>query len=115
MGFKFLVKSKDNNICGIFNDLDRINFYFRYEWENNWYYIDDYNVELSDNEILFVSVALNKEIPLLEKDSSCKLQMFITTASGFIYRLNDMQITRRYNNWSPSESNKRVYITYELT
>ena len=115
MGFKFLVKSKDNNICGIFNDLDRINFYFRYEWENNWYYIDDYNVELSDNEILFVSVALNKEIPLLEKDSSCKLQMFITTASGFIYRLNDMRITRRYNNWSPSESNKRVYITYELT
>ena len=114
MGFKFLVKSKDNNICGIFNDLDRINFYFRYEWENNWYYIDDYNVELSDNEILFVSVALNKEIPLLEKDSSCKLQMFITTASGFIYRLNDMRI-RRDNNGSPSESNKRVYITYELT
>lgn len=115
MGFKFSVKSKSNDICGIFNDLDRINFYFRYKWENNWYYIDDYNVELSDNEILFVSVALNKEIPLLEKDSYCKLQMFITTASGFIYRLNDMRITRTDNNGSPSESNKRVYITYDLT
>ena len=114
MGFKFSVKSNDD-ICGIFNDLDRINFYFRYKWENNWYYIDDYNVELSDNEILFVSVALNKEIPLLEKDSYCKLQMFITTASGFIYRLNDMRITRTDNNGSPSESNKRVYITYDLT
>ena len=114
MGFKFLVKSKDNNICGIFNDLDRINFYFRYKWENNWYYIDDYNVELSDNEILFVSVALSKEMPLLNQGSSCKLQMFITTASGFIYRLNDMRIKRTDSNGSPSE-NKRVYITYELT
>ena len=115
MGFKFSVKSNNNDICGIFNDLDRINFYFRYEWENNWYYIDDYNVESSDNEILFVSVALSKEMPLLNKGSHCKLQMFITTASGFIYRLNDMRITRRDNNGSPSESNKRVYITYELT
>lgn len=115
MGFKFSVKSKNNNICGIFNDLDRINFYFRYKWENNWYYIDEYNVELSDNEILFVSVALNKEIPLLKKYSYCKLQMFITTASGFIYRLNDMQITRTDINGSPNESNKRVYITYDLT
>ena len=115
MGFKFSVKSNNNDICGIFNDLDRINFYFRYNWENNWYYIYDYNVELSDNEILFVSVALSKEMPLLNQGSSCKLQMFITTASGFIYRLNDMRITRRDNNGSPSESNKRVYITYELT
>ena len=115
MGFKFSVKSNNNDICGIFNDLDRINFYFRYKWENNWYYIDDYNVELSDNEILFVSVALSKEMPLLNQGSSCKLQMFITTASGFIYRLNDMRIKRTDSNGSPSESNKRVYITYELT
>ena len=115
MGFKFSVKSNNNDICGIFNDLDRINFYFRYKWENNWYYIDDYNVELSDNEILFVSVALSKEMPLLNQGSSCKLQMFITTASGFVYRLNDMRIKRTDNNGSPSESNKRVYITYELS
>ena len=115
MGFKFSVKSNSNDICGIFNDLDRINFYFRYKWENNWYYIDDYNVELSDNEILFVSVALSKEMPLLNQWSYCKLQMFITTASGFVYRLNDMKITRTDNNGSPSESNKRVYITYELS
>ena len=115
MGFKFSVKSKSNDICGIFNDLDRINFYFRYKWENNWYYIDDYNAKLSDNEILFVSVALSKEIPLLNQGSSCKLQMFITTASGFIYRLNDMRIKRTDSNGSPSESNKRVYITYELS
>ena len=115
MGFKFSVKSNNNDICGIFNDLDRINFYFRYKWENNWYYIDDYNVELSDNEILFVSVALSKEIPLLNQGSSCKLQMFITTASGFVYRLNDMRIKRTDNNGSPTESNKRVYITYELS
>ena len=115
MGFKFSVKSNNNDICGIFNDLDRINFYFRYKWENNWYYIDDYNVELSDNEILFVSVSLSKEMPLLNQGSYCKLQMFITTASGFIYRLNDMKITRTDSNGSPSENNKRVYITYELT
>ena len=114
MGFKFSVKSNDD-ICGIFNDLDRINFSFRYNWNEKWYYIDDYNVELSDNEILFVSVALSKEMPLLNQGSSCKLQMFITTASGFVYRLNDMKITRTDNNGSPSESNKRVYITYELS
>lgn len=116
MGFKFSVKSKNNDICGIFNDLDRINFSFRYNWENKWYYIDDYNVELSDNEILFVSVALSKKMPLLNQGSSCNLQMFITTASGFVYRLNDMRIKRTdYNGSSPSESNKRVYITYELS
>lgn len=115
MGFKFLVKSKNNDICGIFNDLDRINFSFRYNWENKWYYIDDYNVELSDNEILFVSVALSKKMPLLNQGSSCNLQMFITTASGFVYRLNDMRIKRTDSNGSPSESNKRVYITYELS
>lgn len=115
MGFKFSVKSNNNDICGIFNDLDRINFYFRYKWENNWYYIDDYNVELSDNEILFVSVALSNEMPLLNQGSSWNLQMFITTASGFVYRLNDMRIKRTDSNVSPSESNKRVYITYELT
>ena len=114
MGFKFSVKSNDD-ICGIFNDLDRINFSFRYNWNEKWYYIDDYNVELSDNEILFVSVALSKEMPLLNQWSYCKLQMFITTASGFVYRLNDMKITRTDNNGSPSESNKRVYITYELS
>lgn len=116
MGFKFLVKSKNNNICGIFNDLDRINFYFRYKWENNWYYIDDYNTKLSeknDNEML-VSVALSKEMPLLNQGSYCTLQMFIITASGFIYRLNNMRITRKDNNPSPS-GNNRVYITYELT
>ena len=114
MGFKFSVKSNDN-ICGIFNDLDRINFSFRYNWNEKWYYIDDYNVELSDNEILFVSVALSKEMPLLNQGSSCKLQMFITTASGFVYRLNDMRIKRTDSNGSPSESNKMVYITYDLT
>lgn len=112
MGFKFSVKSNDN-ICGIFNDLDRINFSFRYNCNEKWYYIDDYNVELSDNKILFVSVALSKEMPLLNKGSSCKLQMFITTASGFVYRLNDMKITRTDSNGSPSD--KRVYITYDLT
>ena len=115
MGFKFSVKSNNNDICGIFNDLDRINFSFRYNWNEKWYYIDDYNVELSDNEILFVSVALSKEMPLLNQGSSCNLQMFITTASGFVYRLNDMRIKRTDSNEPPSESNKRVYITYELT
>ena len=115
MGFKFSVKSNNNDICGIFNDLDRINFSFRYNWNEKWYYIDDYNVELSDNEILFVSVALSKEMPLLNQGSSCKLQMFITTASGFVYRLNDMRIKRTDSNESPNESNKMVYITYDLT
>lgn len=114
MGFKFSVKYNNNDICGIFNDLDRINFSFRYNWNKKWYYIDDYNVELSDNEILFVSVELSKEMPLLNQGSSCDLQMFITTASGFVYRF-DMRIKRTDSNELPSESNKRVYITYELS
>lgn len=53
-------------------------------------------------------------MPLLNQGSSCDLQMFITTASGFVYRF-DMRIKRTDSNELPSESNKRVYITYELS
>ena len=113
MGFKFLVKSKDNNICGIFNDSSRINFSFRYNWNEKWYYIDDANVTLNGNE-MFVSVTLSKEMTPLGQNGSCILQIFITTASGFVYRLNNMRITRKDNNPSPS-GNNRVYITYDLT
>ena len=113
MGFKFSVKSKNNNICGIFNDSSRINFSFRYNWNEKWYYIDDANVTLNGNE-MFVSVTLSKEMTPLGQNGSCILQIFITTASGFVYRLNNMRITRKDNNPSPS-GNNRVYITYDLT
>lgn len=113
MGFKFSVKSNDD-ICGIFNDSSRINFSFRYNWNEKWYYIDDANVTLNGNE-MFVSVTLSKEMTPLEQNGSCILQIFITTASGFVYRLNSMRITRKDNNPLPSGNNKIVYIKYELT